>query len=236
MANKIKTIGIIAGSGPEAGIDLWSKILSHTQNQLGDAFRGDLDAPRVVIISEPQLGLSMDLRANQADTWAALEKTIRQLAPQVDYFAIACNTLNWFAPQIDTLLTTIKDGGTFVSFVDVLSETLINAGRTRFGLMAAAPVLALDNHSAYTPLAQNFDVETPSDHQAMQDLIYDVKRYGSDTPALSQRMADFASQMESDTLVLACTELPLISQKITGKTLIDVTDAVAQKLARLALE
>lgn len=235
MTNRHCTIGIIAGSGPEAGIDLWAKVLLHTKLILGESFSGDLDAPRVIVISEPQLGLSMDLRANETATWQAMERTVRQIAPQVDYFAIACNTLNWFAPQIADLLSTIEGAGQLVSFTDVLTETLRNNGQQSVGLMAAAPVLAMDAYSAYSALGHDFDVETPADHQAMQDLIFDVKKLGGGTPELCDRFAKIASAMTSDTLLLACTELPLISAAITGKSVIDVTDAVANKLARLAL-
>ncbi|MEH0070000.1 hypothetical protein V6L77_06240 [Pannonibacter sp. Pt2-lr] len=42
--------------------------------------------------------------------------------------------------------------------------------------------------------------------------------------------------MEAQTVLLACTELPLIARPVQGKTLIDVTDAVAAALAGLALE
>ena len=55
------TLGIITGSGPEAGIDLWAKVLRKNMAAFGQDFRGDLDAPRVVVASEPELGLSMDL-------------------------------------------------------------------------------------------------------------------------------------------------------------------------------
>ena len=80
MTHRAYTIGIIAGSGPEAGIDLWTKVLTATQQQLGAVFEGDIDAPRVVIVSEPQLGLSMDLRANEAATWDALARTVSNCA------------------------------------------------------------------------------------------------------------------------------------------------------------
>ena len=41
-----RTIGIITGSGPEAGIDLWVKVLDANKRLLGEGFQGDLDAPR----------------------------------------------------------------------------------------------------------------------------------------------------------------------------------------------
>lgn len=42
-----RSIGILSGSGPEAGVDLWGKILAANRALLGSAYRGDIDAPRV---------------------------------------------------------------------------------------------------------------------------------------------------------------------------------------------
>jgi aspartate racemase len=97
-ASSRATIGIVTGSGPEAGIDLWAKILRGNASTLGAAFRGDLDAPRVVVLSEPQLGLSMDLAANETLVWEVMHQTAVTISGQTDFWAIACNTLNWFAP------------------------------------------------------------------------------------------------------------------------------------------
>ncbi len=56
-----KKIGIITGSGPEAGVDLWQKILKINKDILKEDFHGDLDAPNVTIFSVPELGHSMEL-------------------------------------------------------------------------------------------------------------------------------------------------------------------------------
>lgn len=243
MVHRAYTIGIIAGSGPEAGIDLWAKVLTATQRHMDGDFRGDIDAPRVVILSEPDLGLSMDLRANVAPTWAALERTICQIAPQVDVFAIACNTLNWFAPQIQELLETLPNAGRFLSFQGVLNDAIVRAGVTQVGLLAAGPVMALDDFSAYSDLASRVHFEIPqcaADQPRRQvnelhSLIEDVKQYGQAQTGLSERFAQIAHSLAAETVVLACTELPLIATPVAGKTFIDVTDCVADALATLAI-
>jgi aspartate racemase len=235
MLHRPYTIGIIAGSGPEAGIDLWSKVLGQTQKQLGNAFRGDVDAPRVVVLSEPALGLSMDLRGNEAATWDALARTVRQIAPQVDVFVIACNTLNWFAPQIESLLQTLPDAGQFLSFQavlrDVLAQAECGAECGQIGLMAAGPGAALDAYSVYTSLHADIQFETPDRPDDLHLLIEDVKQFGQAHTGLRPRFEAIAQRFLSKVIVLACTELPLILVPIAGKTFIDVTDCVAQTLA-----
>ncbi|MBL8442639.1 MAG: hypothetical protein JNK52_01215 [Zoogloeaceae bacterium] len=62
-------IGIITGSGPETGVDLWTKVLRANRELLGSDCRGDLEAPEVVIFSVPELDLSMELERNDAAVW-----------------------------------------------------------------------------------------------------------------------------------------------------------------------
>lgn len=225
------TIGIVAGSGPEAGIDLWSKVLKHNQAAFGWGFRGDPDAPRVVVVSEPQLGLSMDLARNDDAVWAAMEKTLAVLVPQVDAYAIACNTLNWYAPRIADL----NLGAHFVSFQSVLAEWIARTGTSRLALLGAAPVTAMDAWSTYRGLSDLVEVELPGDPEAVHHLIEEVKRLGSGSPALRPTFSSLLAGLSSDEVILACTELPLISDVPTAKTLVDVTDLVAQALVAISL-
>ena len=225
------TIGIVAGSGPEAGIDLWAKILRRNAAALGPAFRGDLDAPRVVIRSEPELGLSMDLAKNEAPVWDAMARTATWIAGECDAWAVACNTLNWFAPRI----TSLGLPGEFISFPEVVANWIATSGIQKLGLLGAAPVTELGYWSAYRHLAGLVDIETPADRKALQDLIYDVKRLGSEDPGLRPRFARIVESMQTETLLLACTELPLIADIPTSKTLVDVTDLVADALVARSL-
>ena len=225
------TIGIVAGSGPEAGIDLWAKILRRNAAVLGTAFRGDLDAPRVVVLSEPQLGLSMDLATNEVQVWETLHSTATRIAGQSDVWAIACNTLNWFAPHIAGLGLAAE----FISFPGVVADWIAGSGLKRLGLLGAAPVTEMGHWSAYRDLARLTGVEPPADRKALQDLIHDVKRLGSGDPSLRPRFARIVEAMQADTLLLACTELPLIADISTSKTLVDVTDLVADALVARSL-
>jgi len=224
-------IGIVAGSGPEAGIDLWAKVLRHTSAALGAQFRGDIDAPRVTVLSEPLLGLSMDLSRNEAVVWEALKNLAAAMSVRVDHWAIACNTLNWFAPRISDLDLP----GEFVSFQSVLAEFIRSSRLTRVGLLGAAPVTEMGAWSTYRSLVDMVDVEVPADTAALHALIHDVKRLGSGDPGLRQRLAAITAGMRADTLLLACTELPLIASAGGSKRLIDVTDLVARTLAARSL-
>ncbi len=78
-----KKIGIITGSGPEAGIDLWQKTLDINKKILKENFRGDLDAPNVTIYSIPELGYSMELEKNYTKVWDILQKAIKNICKRL---------------------------------------------------------------------------------------------------------------------------------------------------------
>ncbi|GIZ50719.1 aspartate/glutamate racemase family protein [Noviherbaspirillum aridicola] len=224
-------IGIITGSGPEAGIDLWTKLLRANRRLYGAAYRGDLDAPAVSIVSEPALGLSMELEQNDIAVWDCLRRCATDLAQRVDYYAIACNTLNHYQDRLEALGLPAR----LVSFADVALHALRAQGIDRVALLGARPVTDLGPWSHYRRLAQHVQVELPQPAQAreLHRLIYEVKAAGGDAPGVRQQFAGLIDRLESDTVLLACTELPLIPLLPTRKQVIDVTDLVAQRLAEL---
>ena len=218
-------LGIITGSGPEAGMDMWAKLLDENRRRLGQAFRGDLDAPALSIISDPELGLSMELQKTEQQVWNALRQDVLALDGKVAAFTIACNTLNLFADRIRALnLSSV-----FVSFCDVLEAFLRRNGQQRVCLLGARPVAELGEWSPYQSLRQHVAFE-PVQAQALHQLIYDIKALGPKHPELRPRFVELLNGIESDTVLLACTELPLIADIDTDKQLVDVTQLVVEAL------
>jgi aspartate racemase len=227
-----KRIGIITGSGPEAGLDLWEKMLQSNRAILGESFRGDLDAPNVTLFSEPLLGLSMELEQYDAVIWECLSSAAQAIAQRVDFYAIACNTLNYYQPKLDALNLSAK----LISFADVVLEYLRGNQIGQIALLGARPVTDLGTWSHYKKLIEYLDIELPKPAQAEQlhQLIYDVKTLGGANPEIQSRFLAIVDTLESQTVLLACTELPLISLKSKGHQLIDVTELVACKLVQLS--
>ncbi|HYD63052.1 MAG TPA: aspartate/glutamate racemase family protein [Noviherbaspirillum sp.] len=227
-----KKIGIIAGSGPEAGIDLWSKLLAANRKVHGERFRGDLDAPDVTILSESTLGLSMELAENDEAVWQCLRQTAEAIAQRVDYYAIACNTLNYYQTKLEAL----RLPATFVSFADAVVEFVREQRIERVALLGARPVTDLGPWSHYRQLAEHVAVELPKATQAEQlhRLIYDVKTHGGHVEDIRRRFRAILDELESQTVLLACTELPLIPLEPGQKQIVDVTELVARRLAQLA--
>ncbi len=221
-----RPIGIIAGSGPEAGVDLWSKVIKQNQRCLGDRYRGDLDAPEVVIRSDPLLGLSMELERNEEEVWERLKLAACALSDSTAAYAIACNTLNYFANRLAVLGLPSE----LVSFQSAVSAFVEDRRPERVCLLGSFPVTSMSPWSPYADLRELVDVERLKDPLALHHLIYDVKSLGAAHPSLRARFAALLQGIESEFVLLACTELPLIADISTDKTLVDVTDLVAEAL------
>jgi aspartate racemase len=219
-------LGIITGSGPEAGMDMWAKLLQENRRRLGPAFRGDIDAPAVTIVSDPELGLSMELEKTAETVWRALHADILALDGQVAAFSIACNTLNLFAGRIRDLPLHSE----FISFRDVLHDYLQRSGVERVCLLGARPVAELGEWSPYSDLREAVEFEPVVQGEPLHQLIYDIKVFGAADPGVRSRFAELLASIESATVLLACTELPLVADIVTDKTLVDVTQLVAEAM------
>lgn len=219
-------IGIITGSGPEAGIDLWQKVLAANASLHGEHFTGDLCAPDVTILSVPELGYSMELEKNWAMVWEVLKKSAERIARQTEYYAIACNTLNVYAPQLKALQLDSQ----LLSTRDVV-EGWLKKNRRPACILGALPVVSMGRFSVFAGLDNSFAIETPHDVQELQQLIYDIKRLGGKGAGLARRFEKILQSVQADDIFLACTELPLLSGVETSKNLIDVTDLLARRLA-----
>ena len=219
-------IGIIAGSGPEAGIDLWSKVLIANREILSERFGGDIDSPPVVIFSEPVLGLSMDLPANHETVWTCLEQAVLNIAPHVDVFTIACNTLHYYTRRI----REICGPAVFLDVADVVRSHMNARPAEPVALMGSASVASLDQWSPYLALHREVSFETPSDLAGLHDLIHDIKLAGGETEDIRQRFIEIVSDLDAKTIMLSCTELPLVHANVPGKALVDVNKLLAEHL------
>lgn len=227
-----RKIGIITGSGPEAGVDLWMKILDENKKLLKDKFQGDLDAPDVTIFSIPELGHSMELEKNYNMVWKVLEEAVRDICKRVDYFVIACNTLNLYSNKIEKIYLRDK----FISTYDVVKDYLEENSLEKACIIGALPVIEMKEYSVFKPLKKSFNIEVPKDFEKVHQLIYDVKKYGGNEKKVINDFKDIVEDIKSENIFLACTELPLINFESGNKNLIDLTKLLAQKLVQISFK
>ena len=228
MNNKNR-IGLIAGSGPEAGIDLWNKILTANKEFIGKKFRGDLDAPHVVIHSVPELGLSMDMARHKKQVRESLLRTVEKISKDVDFFAIACHTLHCFSKDIRQLNPAAR----FVSIVDAAIDYIRQQNIKRVVLLGSKYGMDIESGGIYLPLLEFSEIILPKDLNEVHQLVYDIKRLGSDNDIVKFNFLSILEQFDVEKVLLACTELPLIKVKPPGINLIDTIYLLAKKLVAI---
>jgi aspartate racemase len=229
MKNKGR-IGIITGAGPSAGMDLWEKIINHTKEYYREKYRGDVDAPYVVIYSVPELGEVMNIERKKDDVWSHLKDTLLRMENDVDYFCIACNILHYYTPHIKELNLKAK----FISIIDITKDYLFNIDSNKIALLSISKIIELGEFSPYSILKKDFTLEIPSSEE-MDLLIRNIKIKGPENVEVIQHYKSILSKINSNIILLACTELPLIKSDFFNKTCIDPTDLLAKSMAYHAI-
>jgi aspartate racemase len=221
-----KRLGIIAGSGPEAGLQLWKAILDTARERLGAHYRGDIDAPHVVIVSDPMLGHSMDLRSYEDFVLRHLEEAVLTVDKNADVYAIACVTLHCFLPQIERIPNRV---GTLVSGVDAIVAYAEKSSLKQIAVISAETI-PREQSLLLSRLNEFVTVELPSDPGLVRELVLDIKRLGGADRDVVSRFRRLIDSLTSETVVLACTDLPLVSTGIDDRQVIDCTKLLAESL------
>lgn len=227
MMNQSKStgkIGIISGAGPEAGIDLWRKILSHNKFLFGYRFQGDISAPEVLIHSLPELGLSIDVEAYEPLLWESLKAALQNMSSRVDFVCIASNVLHYFEERIQELPSSFE----FVSMIAATEDVMPQYDQ--LAILAMSKVLDFGAYSPYRNAAKKFRLEAPSPIE-MDILVRSIKVNGADHPNTIDLFEDILSGIKSDNVILACAELPLLPLHQFDKNFIDPSDLLAKRIA-----
>lgn len=224
-ANRFDPIGIIAGSGPEAGVDLWSKILIAARSALRENYDGDPSAPFVRVVSDPALGLAVTQDTERLVD-RHLQACVREISRTSHVFSIACNALQARAKALMPARTQTK----FVSFDSAVDHELSKMGTTTFFLLGSSTVMGLSEDSIYAPLKYKYDIRVPKNADAVDTLIRDIKLKGATNPDVVTRLESIAAEGGSMPVVLACTDFPLVPASFKDQVVIDATQALANMM------
>ncbi len=242
-----KVIGVVAGVGPLAGLDLQRKIVVQT------LARQDQDHLTVLSVSRPSAILDRtdyllgQVTENPAYALAAQVRQLVQMGAQV--IGIPCNTAHapaiWEVMRAELalpagqvqLLHMIAEVGRFlqetcpqVRRVGILSTT------GTYQMKVYPQVLAALGFTAVTPdpLMQETHI-----HPAVYDHQYGIKSCGYVTERARQDLLAGVAALQAqgaEAVVLGCTEMPLaVTETCIGETIIiDPTLILARALVREA--
>jgi aspartate racemase len=227
--NRFRPIGIIAGSGPEAGVDLWSKVLLAARAVVGKKYEGDPSAPLVRIISDPALGLQINDRTGQI-VRQHLCDCLSEVSSSSYVFTVACNALQ--AQALRLLPPSNQDR--FITFDKAVDAELESLDAREFFLAGSSEVMSLSHHSIYASLKNKYRIQTPEDWPMVDQLIADIKLSGGKEASLPARLERLISDAGSLPVVLACTDFPLVPVASSNHIVIDATLTLASLLVERA--
>lgn len=242
-----KPIGIVAGVGPFAGLDLLGKILAETPASK------DQDHLPIYSLSQPDeiLDRTEYLLGKVAENPAyAMARQLQKLAAMGAQVAgIPCNTahapliFDVIAAELRTancpihLLHMIREVGWYlqknhpaIQTVGVLSTT---------GTYRAAVYPQVLGEAGFSVVVPDEATQVEQIHPAIYDPVYGVKATGAPTERARAQLAAGAwalHEMGAEAIILGCTEMPLAIQtpQLHGRPVIDPTRILARALIREA--
>lgn len=203
----MRTVGILGGMGPEATILLMQKVMAAVPA------RDDADHVPLLVHQNPQVpsrikALIERVGEDPAPTLARMARDLEAAGAQA--LAMPCNTAHHYAPAIRE-----ASGLPFLDMLALTATHLAGAGARRVGMLASPATRLADVFSA--PFAARGLVPVfLDDDTALLAIIRAVK--AGDTPATLtgalRRQADALRAQGADHLLVACTELSLMTDAL----------------------
>ena len=218
-------VGILGGMGPGATAAFYEHLITMTEA------RNDQDHLHVVIDSFPQIPDRTDfLLGRGPDPRPTMILGLGRLRTAGCAFAvIPCNTANVFRVELAE-----GAGLEVVDWIGLATAAATDGGNTRVGILATSGTLsagvyqtALEDAGA-TAISPN-----PHEQAVIMNAIYGVKA-GNRTGTVRDDLALVAANLVergAQSLLLACTELPLVAPEddsIWGEVAVDPSTVVAR--------
>lgn len=207
-----QTVGVIGGMGPEATVDLMRRVIAATPAQ------DDVDHIHMLVDNNPKVpsrikALIEGTGESPAPFMASMAQGLERAG--ANFLVIPCNTAHKYYPEVVTAVS--------IPVVNILDVTVQHVKHCqpnlrRVGMLAST---AVENIRLYH---DKFDVESvetlfPSlEHQNnVMRLIKQVKANAYDTDILAKynEAAAYLKLMGAECIILACTELSVIADKLT---------------------
>lgn len=217
---KPKSIGIIGGAGPQAGIFFLQQLINHASRKYG-CYR-DSDFPEIVLINFP-FSEMLEKKIDKVHLRQELASCLKRLRDNgATILAIACNTLHVFLEENEPLFDLIH--------LPILIKEAINSREIPL-VLCTSTSSKFELHKKFFPCAYP-DLKT----QAQVDAIINETLKGSNLQFCSEELKKIIEKQNSKTIVLGCTELSLFTPFlfVSNKQIIDPVELAVKKILSLS--
>ena len=203
----MKTIGLIGGLGPESTVDYYKEIISSFNSK-----HADLAYPEIVIYSanlNEFMGFVNTKQWKKISEWL-LEKVSILHHAGAEFAAIASNTPHIVFEEIES-----KSPIPLLSIVECACATAQDMGLKNIGLMGTKLTMEADFYKKPF-ISKGISVVVPSEEeqQFIQQKLFSEIELGTFKDSTREELLIIAKNMVYekgiDSLILGCTELPLI--------------------------
>ncbi len=219
-----QSIGIVGGMGPVATLDLFDKILRHTD--------AHTDAEHIRIYIDCHTGIPDRTKAilsgGESPVPYIAESAEKLANMGADFLLIPCNTSHYFYEEIARLSP--------VPILHMIRETAKSLGMNgvkRVGLLATDGTVSA---GVYQEALREQGIETilppPDAQREVMRLIYDGVKAGAESFDVAPIVSELArmKNLGAERIVLGCTELPIgfVKYGIPTADTVDAADVLAK--------
>ncbi len=209
----MKPVGILGGMGPEATLLLMQKVLDAVPA------RDDSDHIPLIVHQNPQVpsriaalidGTDADPGEDPGPALAAMARDLQ--AAGASALAMPCNTAHHYAPAIRAASDL-----PFLDMLDLTGAALSRSGARRIGLLAS-PAVRLTGVFDAAFAKYGLSAMFPQDDTAILTLIRAVKSGAQPDTGLMLTNAQTLMGRGCDHILIACTELSLLTGALPPDT------------------
>lgn len=224
----MSAIGILGGMGPQASNKLYELLIKGTQNYTPAAV--DDDYPEIVLLNVPVPNFISDKSELPNAKQMLIERTklLEQAGCTVN--GIACNTAHILLPELQAA-TKVP----FLAIPKLVATKIKTAGYKRVGLLATPTTL---NSTLYDEaLAGVAEIVRPDTTFAEEIERYIYKQLNDtlterERQQFRRQVKTFKEANNLDTIILGCTELPLVYGAVDTDSVIDTLQVLADELLK----
>jgi len=231
MTSPEKVVGVIGGMGPEATVEFLRRLVAATPAE------DDADHLHVIVDNNPKVPSRIKalIEGNGTDPTPALVGMARKLeGAGADFLVVPCNTAHHYLPAIRKAIRI-----PVLDVVDLAIAKLraLEPKPSRIGVLAS-PAVRLIGLFASRLSATGYKVMFPNDEDEAKlfAIIKSLKagRVGDTHQRSYDAIARRLSEDGADAMLVACTELSLLSAPQNCGPLFDTLDLLVEATIRTA--
>ena len=224
-------LGIVGGMGSIA--------TSHFFDTLVKSFKVKKEWERPRIIIDNRCNMPSRVRAalyneRREELCYSLEKSIKMMLDNdCDYIILACNTSHIFVDEIIKNIPELK--GKILNIIELCVNKIHNDGIKKIRLLASEGTIDTKIYEKALRSSIKVDKLNKNDYEIFREWIEAVKQ-DKITDEVLDSFVSYINEVSTDTVILGCTELPILYEKVENrikKRVYDPLQIVINKVVEL---